>query len=155
MGDRAIPHRGTGAGERSRIGPPKVEGLSLWGIELFPIEVRVLGSLRNFSTFFQNFPEATTHLLHTGHHPHAQATTPHGRRGLSLVVFSFGGTHHQVAAAGSPGIVVSRLRPCGSDAATARAKLLAEIRLASTQPQLRIGPNCPLYCFPDSVWREE
>ena len=40
MGDRAIPHRGTGAGERSRIGPPKVEGLSLWGIELFPIEVR-------------------------------------------------------------------------------------------------------------------
>jgi len=44
MGDRAIPHRGTGAGERSRIGPSKAEGLSLWGIELFPIEVRAQGS---------------------------------------------------------------------------------------------------------------
>ena len=64
MGDRAIPHRGTGAGERSRIGPPKVEGLSLWGIELFPIEVRVLGSLRNFSTFFPELP-LSNHPLST------------------------------------------------------------------------------------------
>ena len=92
MGNIALPHRGTGASENSRIGPPPVKALPLWGIELFPIEVRVLGSLRNFRLFSRTSLKQpptfyTRGITHTPKLPH------HTVAGVSLVIFSFGGTH--------------------------------------------------------------